>query len=219
MKKIKTEYYRKLPHLQPVGAIFFITFCLKDAIPGAVIQRLQEERDLKIKEIRKEKEANNAEAIYLQQKKYFATYDAFLDKESPRQFLLRKPEVAKIISDKIRTLDGSVYTLIAYCIMPTHVHLAIDTTLQTEKSDNFSEVAYQPLSFILQQIKGGSAYEINKVLGTSGRVWQVESYDHYVRSQKELQNILTYILQNPVKAGLVKTWEEWPYSYVHENYA
>lgn len=40
-----------------------------------------------------------------------------------------------------------------------------------------------------------------------------ESYDHYIRNDKEFQNITHYILENPVKAGTVEKWGNYPYSY------
>lgn len=55
---------------------------------------------------------------------------------------------------------------------------------------------------------------INLELGKTGVFWQAESYDHLIRSDRELGAIGNYILENPVKAGLVTKWEDWPYSYV-----
>jgi len=34
-----------------------------------------------------------------------------------------------------------------------------------------------------------------------------------IRDEKELGNIGDYILENPVKAGLICNWEDWPYTY------
>ena len=46
-----------------------------------------------------------------------------------------------------------------------------------------------------------------------GSFWQAESYDHVVRNG-ELERIISYVLENPVKAGLVEDWEQWPYTYL-----
>jgi putative transposase len=62
-------------------------------------------------------------------------------------------------------------------------------------------------------LKGRSAREVNKVLSRSGPFWHHESYDHVVRNEKELGNIINYILMNPVKAGFVHNWNEWKFSY------
>ncbi len=85
-------------------------------------------------------------------------------------------------------------------------------------SDRQSELLNRQLYHILQSLKRFTAQECNKKLGRTGKFWQKESYDHYVRNHKELQNIINYTLQNPVKAGLVKEWQDWPFSYVNEAY-
>ncbi len=41
-----------------------------------------------------------------------------------------------------------------------------------------------------------------------------ESYDHVIRTADELERTIQYVLNNPVKAGLVASWEEWPWSYI-----
>jgi REP element-mobilizing transposase RayT len=65
----------------------------------------------------------------------------------------------------------------------------------------------------MQYIKGASAREANKILGTSGRpFWQHESYDHLVRTPEEFAKIQKYIENNPVKAGLAATPEAYRWS-------
>ena len=59
----------------------------------------------------------------------------------------------------------------------------------------------------------GAVYA-NRALERSGKFWQKESFDHYVRDKKEFWRILNYILNNPVKAGLVEKWEDYPFTYL-----
>ena len=67
----------------------------------------------------------------------------------------------------------------------------------------------------MKRIKGASAYYCNQYLKKTGEsFWQKDSYDHYVRNEKEWSNILWYILQNSVKAALVKDWKEWNGTYL-----
>lgn len=102
----------------------------------------------------------------------------------------------------IRFCDHKEYELLAYCIMPNHVHLVF-----TVKRNDIS------LYRILQSLKRFTAREANKILQRSGAFWQHESYDHVVRNGRALTRIVHYILENPVKAGLVDSWEKWPWSY------
>ena len=72
----------------------------------------------------------------------------------------------------------------------------------------------QDFSFgkLMQRLKGRTAYKANQLLQRNGPFWQYESYDHLVRGIRELERINAYIVMNPVKAGLVENWEEWPFT-------
>jgi REP element-mobilizing transposase RayT len=54
-------------------------------------------------------------------------------------------------------------------------------------------------------------------LGRRGRFWQQESYDHWARDEDELERIIRYVEQNPVKAGLVAKAEDWPFSSARDR--
>jgi hypothetical protein len=51
------------------------------------------------------------------------------------------------------------------------------------------------------------------LVGYDGACWQHESYDHLIRSAAELERIIAYTLNNPVKAKLVKDWQDWLWNY------
>jgi len=72
---------------------------------------------------------------------------------------------------------------------------------------------YTQLDKIMHLIKGGSSFLVNRKLERSGKLWFKDSYDHYVRNEKEWLNIAAYILRNPVKAGLANKWDSWPFSF------
>ncbi|MCL5021739.1 MAG: hypothetical protein M1339_08835 [Bacteroidetes bacterium] len=55
---------------------------------------------------------------------------------------------------------------------------------------------------------------MNPSLGRSGPFWQDESYDHVIRGAAELERTILYVINNPVKAGLAKSWENWPWTYL-----
>ncbi len=66
----------------------------------------------------------------------------------------------------------------------------------------------------MRLLKGKSGALCNRILRRRGSFWQHESYDHVVRDEREYERILAYIVNNPVKAGLVEDWREWPYMFV-----
>ena len=72
-----------------------------------------------------------------------------------------------------------------------------------------------PVTDVLRLLKGSTARKCNLELGRSGEFWTHESYDHFIRDEREFANVIAYILNNPVKAGLVAEWTDWKFSYVH----
>lgn len=210
---IKTYYKNRLPHIAPTGATFFVTFRLADALPIHVIQSLKEELNFAIQKLKKEKPKNYKFQIN-QLKHYFSfKYDKFLDHKPYGNCFLSKENIAKIVADRIHKFDGTYYELEAYTIMPNHVHLLIDTSLQFDSEEFDLALNYTQLNKIMQLIKGGSAYVANKILQRNGAFWMKDSYDHYIRNEKDWENTVEYIINNPVVAGLVEDWKDWKFTY------
>ena len=221
MKNFKIEYRNRLPHIAPIGAKFFITFRLGDSLPRQIINQLENEFKREIERLKKLKGNIDRNDRYKLSKIIFKKYDHQLDNAPYGGCYLNIPEVAKIVTNKLHSLDGNLYDLIAYTIMPNHVHLLIDTSIQLVDENNFflPEVPenYKQLDQIMKLIKGGSARQANKVLGRKGQFWQKDSYDHYIRNDIEFNNVINYILKNPVKAGLSSSWKDYQYSYLRKE--
>ena len=96
----------------------------------------------------------------------------------------------------------------ALVVMPNDVHLLL-RPLRDANGWPF------PLLDILQCFKGATAHRINKLLHTSGPVWEEESFDHVLRSDESLKEKCEYIRQNPVLAGLVRRSEEYRWLWVN----
>lgn len=219
MNSYPTDFYqRQLPHWHPKGHTFFINYRLANSLPSHVIRELVQEREQEIKKLLAQfnKDPQHLELErYISNKKHFGRFDAWLDRciaESPRW--LEQENIARIVAEQIHTLDGERYRLIAYCIMPNHIHQLIDTAgFPAEAATHSGRTAPYPLAETMKRIKGRTARYCNQALGRSGAFWHHESYDHVVRDQKEFERVLWYILNNPLKAGLVENWEEWPFTY------
>ncbi len=203
-------YRRNLPHIHPAGYPLFITFSLVDSLPREILADLRTQREQELQT------AQNAPADerYKIQKKFFGRYDAWLDRCEYGFRWLADPALAQIVANQIHLADGQQYQLLALCIMPNHVHLLI-TPLALEPLLHHGQAAPYPVTDALRLLKGRTAHSCNQVLARSGAFWQHESYDHYVRDEDELARIIAYILNNPVKAGLVSGWKDWPYTYVN----
>ena len=207
MADYRLSYRRHLPHWQPAGATLFITFRLAGSLPRAVIAALQEKHE---QEKRALSHVSNAQAhrkqAHQDARRAFGRWDSALDISNSGPHWLANPQVASIVSDALHHRHGRAYDLLAFCIMPNHVHL-VCTPLQREDG------TYYAIHRILQSLKRHTARQANKVLRRQGTFWQAESYDHVVRDADELTRIVQYVMSNPVKAGLVSEWEAWPWTF------
>jgi putative transposase len=205
-----TYYCTRLPHLFPKGASFFITFNLNGAIPKKVIKRLREERDALIKKYTDVQKYDYATAKDFANKHFFANIDKYLDESYEGPHWLKEAEVAQIVKNRIHEIESWGWCKIAcYCIMSNHVHLLIDTAVENPEDDNIA-----PIEKIMQFLKGQTARFANLFLGRTGNhFWAKDYYNRYVRNEREYQNIVAYILNNPVKAKLVTSWEQFPHTY------
>ncbi|GAB3868127.1 transposase [Hymenobacter segetis] len=190
------NYERNLPHRLPPGEVVFLTFRLAGSLPRTVVEQLQAELELAQQRFELE-----PEQLYAAQKRYFGRFDDQLNKGEYGPTYLRQLAIATLVAESLRYFDGNGYDLRCYCLMPNHVHLVVRVLEEAP-----------PLVKTLQRLKSYTATQANKLLGRTGAFWQAESYDHVVR-KGELERVVAYVLENPVKAGLVEDWEQWPYTY------
>jgi len=92
------------------------------------------------------------------------------------------------------------YRLRVAVVMPDHVHVILTPLIDEDRRNIFS------LPGIMKGIKGASAHAINRTARSHGAVWQEESFDRVVRSSESLDAKVAYILENPVRKGLVSDW-------------
>jgi REP element-mobilizing transposase RayT len=115
------------------------------------------------------------------------------------------PEVVRHLVIKHCLYDhGKKLQLHGLVVMPDHVHL-IFTPLNDGLGNPFG------LAEIMHGIKSTSAHNINKFLHRRGPVWQREFFDHILRSDEKINEKVTYICQNPVRKGLVKSADDYPW--------
>jgi REP element-mobilizing transposase RayT len=204
-------YRRNLPHVHPDGFPLFITFRLADSLPKEIILNLKEERERTLKST-----ADSFERYSIEEG-YFERYDEYLDRCASGPRWLENHEVAKVVANKISDMDNLRYKLFAYCIMPNHVHLIIEPYQVQQLKHRGKSVNY-PVTETMRLLKGSTARECNIALKRNGSFWQHESYDHFIRSEKEFERTIKYVLHNPVKAGSVQDWTDWKFTYVNPEF-
>ena len=224
----KPFYRRNLPHIQPPGATFFVTFNLAGSLPKRVLQQWRSEKSQpEEKKLRILKPQNRDRLTSVERKReWFRKFEKTLDDAQSGPTWLKDDRIAKEVADSMHYLDGKVYRLDAYCIMTNHVHVVfaplpmqpseVPQTFSLEDMNNTTQpksLCYYALASIMQSLKGYTARKANQLLGRRGAFWHHESYDHCVRNPDEWQGIITYVLNNPVKAGLVDEREKWRWNY------
>lgn len=165
-----------LPHCDLPGLLQFVTFRLADSLPADALAGLSGDRDHQHSKIETLLDAGYGECW------------------------LRQPEIAVIVENSLLNFDGQRYLLLAWCVMPNHVHVLIQTR------ENWS------LSNIVHSWKSYTSNAINRHLGRNGAVWMADYFDRYIRDDFHLAAVIEYIHGNPVKAGLVEDESAWRYS-------
>jgi REP element-mobilizing transposase RayT len=166
-----------LPHFDRPGLIQSITFRLNDSIPGTLLESWQGSID---REHRKRAQE-------------------FLDL-GHGDCALRDPRIALLVNHALMHFDGARYHLLAWVIMPNHVHVLIET------------MEGHPLDKVIHSWKSFTSKEANKSLGRAGAFWYPDYFDRYIRDADHFEQAVAYIHENPVKAGLVSRSTDWPWS-------
>ena len=227
----KEEYRINLPHFQQPGQAYFITWCLKGAIPKHALKRYSDELKMLKLQIAGEaageadsdpliKEANRnwlhpnwlhphplLQKYYAVRRKYIKAFNDLLDADKNPKINLNKPENLIVVVDALKFWEGKKLTNHAFCVMPNHVHWVVELL----KIDQQGKPVY--LEDILYSVKRFSATEINKHENRSGKMWQKESFDTTIRDEKHMYNAIEYTRNNPVNAGFVKDWKDWSGSW------
>jgi putative transposase len=163
-----------LPHFDSPETVQFVTFRLADSLPAKVSAMLHPEADVH-------------------------QVDRELDSGLGACWL-RRPEIASLVEGALLHFDDIRYRLIAWCLMPNHVHVVIELTNGHSLTD------------IVRSWKSFTARRANILLGRSGPFWHRDYFDRYMRNEEHLAQTVEYVEMNPVKAGLAKNAEEWPWS-------
>ena len=238
----KKEFYKhNLPHFQLPGQAYFITWSLKDAVPKKALIRYTRKLELLKSQIQSFKSPGAANSdspdfkkresefaspdkkrgsefaspelqklkmeYYLLRKKYIKAYDDLLDADRNPHINLSKPEHTKAIIETLKFWDGVKLENYALCVMSNHVHWVFRVF---EKDKNGKPVYLQD---ILYSVKRFSASRINVLENRKGELWQKESFDTTIRDEMHLARAIEYTLNNPVSAGIVKEWKDWPGSW------
>ena len=112
-----------------------------------------------------------------------------------------------MMTETLEKHDPERYRLIAWCVMPNHVHVLI------APKESLFKVVQSWKSYTGRWAMRKNA-ELG--LGVPGRAfWMREYWDRYIRDERHFQQVVDYIHRNPVKTGLCREPQDWPWSSAH----
>jgi REP element-mobilizing transposase RayT len=175
-------------------------------LPKALVEALRSEKELNLSGLVRLPEKRPALGGLLAESSLFIREDTWLNKAEFGPKWLTHPAVVGVVMEALHYRDRREYDLSAFCVMANHIHVLFTPLAQP----NGSCIS---LNKIMQSLKRHTARQANLILGRDGTFWQDESYDHVVRDHGEFARILHYVLENPMKAGLLSQWDEWEWTF------
>ena len=200
----RTVIWRNLPHWMQSGTVCFITWRTADSLPAEVQERITLERQRLLRDRGFDPDGDWKRALAKLpdvergrvQWGLFEIWDGALDL-GRGACVLAAPELNKIVGDSLLHFDGDRYVLTDYVVMPNHVHLL---------------AAFHNEEIMLAQCTSWKRYtarEINRRLKLTGEFWQVEPFDHLVRSLEQFEHYRRYIKENWQRARLAEGQYRW----------
>ena len=172
-----------LPHWELKCAVYHVCFRLADSIPRHVLQEWQDERqELMRRAYGSDSVMTNDETRRL---RYLCSekIESYLD-SGCGACLLRDERVSGAVVEALRHSDGCQYCLLAYGLMPNHVHVMVQLKAAIK------------LSTVVHAWKSVSGHRINRLLRRHGDLWQSDYYSHIIRSAEEFRHQLDYVYGN-----------------------
>ena len=192
-----TVIERGLPHWSQAGCVCFITWRVNDSLPTEAMERMDRElASLRIDaglapngDWKQQLAQQGAKQRGEIQWKLFTTRDKFLD-EGFGACPLTDPRCSLIVLDSLQKFDMERYFLTDAVVMPNLVHFLC---------------AFADHVQFLKQCTDWKRYtgrRINQTLGRCGEFWQVDQFDHLIRSPDQFEHYRRYIARNPLEANL-----------------
>jgi REP element-mobilizing transposase RayT len=213
-----------LPHFDEIGVVQHITYHLADSIPQHLHQALQQKLN-KMPHDQQELEKRK----HLQQ---------LLD-NGYGSCVLRDDHYARIVEDSFLFGDQTRYILLAWVVMPNHIHVLIQQkdgwplakVVQSWKRHSSRQIHHLQQRSCSQGKRSSTAISSpplgqrsctpvtsppllysSKNSTINPALWQIDYWDRFIRDTKHYYTAVNYIINNPVKAGLIDKPENWRWS-------
>ena len=173
-----------VPHWQVPQGLYFVTWRLFDAVPREDEFALRNLRNAL--ELARERDPTGCAAIEIE-REIFRLLERSLDRNHGAAFM-RDPSIADLVYDAFEYGNGGDYELVTQSVMPNHVHVVFRLNGQLDE--------------VIQRWKSYTAHAANKILGRHGSFWAEGYFDVLIRNSLHLERTVSYVRNNPLKAGL-----------------
>jgi putative transposase len=127
--------------------------------------------------------------------RYFLTFCT----DHRRHHLAKREHVDLALKQIVRSANDTRFAIDAYCFMPDHVHLLVEAQSESSDCRDFIKRAKQFSGFYYKQAFGR-------------RLWQRYGFERVLRNDEATLSVARYILENPIRAGLVERIEDYPFA-------
>jgi RecG-like helicase/REP element-mobilizing transposase RayT len=145
--------------------------------------------------------------------KPWAIYAVTLTTQNRRNL---NPAARTIVLNAWRHFHEKRYELFALCVMPDHVHALFQPWPKDHGAEG-DEAVFWSLTELMRSLKSFTAREINKTQGTHGPVWEKETFDRFIRSERDLEEKFNYILRNPWDSKIARENENYLWIWTPED--
>lgn len=208
----------KIPHQNLDHRPVHLTYRLAGSLPVSVLEDIRlkhEERKRQLEAKSKDNPELLRSGLYAREAfvinaRFELDIDEALHAVKSGPFYLQEPALTKEVIDSWKFLHdkGDVY-LYAVCVMGNHVHAVVRAPDGRDEAD---------IGRLINRHKSYTALECNKIIGKTGDpFWEHSYFDRTVRKGR-FERVMWYVLNNPVKAGLVSDWRDWPGTYLNPDF-
>ena len=189
---IRSRGHLPLPHWETNGGTYFVTFRLAGSVPAELVRDLERRKRLPNK-------------LPGDTRPSVKEVEAYLDR-CDGTCHLNDPAVSQCVADAIQFLDGKDYRLIAWVVMPNHVHLLVTPD------------AGDGVAMMMQEVGRRYVRLFNDTHKRTGTLWEGRYKAAMIDSERYFLICQRYVEQNPLRAELVKNAADYSWSS-HRNSA
>lgn len=132
---------------------------------------------------------------------YVGTYTYFITiLTANRHCLFRESHIVEPLIKLLKETAGKeLFSVSAYCFMPDHLHLLVSGLEEQSSLQKFIKLYKQKSGFLFKQKSGQN-------------LWHLSYYDHVLRRMETINDVVKYILNNPVRKGLVDNFMKYRFA-------